>query len=49
MGDLHLKEVLFFLDDLIVFSSILEEHEEWLLRVLKCLGEYGLKLSKEKC
>lgn len=49
MGDLHLKEVLVFLDDLIVFSDILEEHESRLLRVLNCLREYGLKLSPEKC
>ena len=49
MGDLHLKEVLFFLDDLIVFSDTLEEHEQRLLRLLHCLEEYGLKLSPEKC
>ncbi|TKS67456.1 Retrovirus-related Pol polyprotein from transposon 412 [Collichthys lucidus] len=49
MGDLHLKEVLVFLDDLIVFSTTLEEHEQRLLRVLHRLKEYGLKLSPEKC
>lgn len=49
MGDLHLKEVLVFLDDLIVFSDTLEEHEWRLLRVLHRLEEYGLKLSPEKC
>lgn len=49
MGDLHLKEVLVFLDDLIVFSNTLEEHKSRLLRVLNCLREYGLKLSPEKC
>lgn len=49
MGDLHLKEVLVFLDDLIIFSDTLEEHERRLLRVLHRLGEYGLKLSPEKC
>lgn len=37
MGDLHLKEVLVFLDDLIVFSRTLEEHEEQLLCVHKRL------------
>ncbi len=35
MGDLHLKEVLVFLDDLIIFSNTLEEHESRLLRVLQ--------------
>lgn len=49
LGDLHLKEFLEFLDDLIVFSNTLEEHESRLLRVLNCLWEYGLKLSPEKC
>lgn len=49
MGDLHLKEVLVFLDDLIVFSNSLEEHESRLLRVLHRLRDYGLKLSPEKC
>lgn len=49
MGDLHLKEVLVFLDDLIFFSDSLEEHERRLLRVLSWLREYGLKLSPDKC
>lgn len=49
MGDLHLKEVLVFLDDLIIFSSTLEEHENRLLRVLSRLREFGLKLSPDKC
>lgn len=48
MGDINLKEVLVFIDDLIVFSAILEEHEERLLRVLQRLKDYGLKLSPEK-
>ncbi len=49
MGDINLKEVLVFLDDLIVFSQTREEHERRLLRVLSRLKEYGLKLSPEKC
>lgn len=49
MGDLHLREVLVFLDDLIIFSESLEEHERRLIRVLDRLREYGLKLSLEKC
>lgn len=49
MGDINLKEVLVFLDDLIVFSETLEEHESRLLHVLNRLKEYGLKLSVEKC
>ncbi|KAJ8014924.1 hypothetical protein DPEC_G00020820 [Dallia pectoralis] len=49
MGELNLKQVLVFLDDLIIFSSTLEEHEERLMRVLNQLKEFGLKLSPGKC
>lgn len=49
MGDINLSEVLVFLDDLIVFSGTLEEHERRLLHVLGRLKEYGLKLSLDKC
>lgn len=45
MSSLNLKEVLVFIDDLIVFSETLEQHEERLNR----LKEFGLKLSPEKC
>lgn len=46
---MNLREVLVFLDDLIVFSSTLEEHEYCLLRVLNRLKEFGLKRSPERC
>lgn len=49
MGDIHLKEVLVFLDDLIVYSDSLEEHENRLVHVLERLRDYGLKLSLDKC
>uniref|UniRef100_A0A3B1IWP2 Gypsy retrotransposon integrase-like protein 1 n=1 Tax=Astyanax mexicanus TaxID=7994 RepID=A0A3B1IWP2_ASTMX len=49
MGTMNLKEVLVFLDDLIVFSDTLEEHESRLMRVLTKLKDFGLKLSPEKC
>lgn len=49
MGDLNRKKVLVFIDDLIVFSDTLEEHEHRLVQVLTRLKEYGLKLSPEKC
>ncbi|KAJ8015288.1 hypothetical protein DPEC_G00024570 [Dallia pectoralis] len=48
MGDMNLKEVVVFLDDLIVFSKTLEDHEARLTKVLNRLKEYGLKLSPEK-
>lgn len=49
MGDMNLKGVVVFLDDLIVFSKTLEDHEARLIKVLNRLKEYGLKLSPEKC
>lgn len=49
MGNVNLKEALVFLDDIIVFSETLEQHEIRLLHVLSRLKEYGLKLSMEKC
>nr|XP_055074659.1 uncharacterized protein LOC129454170 [Misgurnus anguillicaudatus] len=49
MGSLNRSEVLVFIDDLIVFSDTLEEHERRLIKVLNRLKEYGLKLSPEKC
>ena len=42
-------EVLVYLDDLVVFSKTLEEHEERLLRVLNRLESFGLKLNADKC
>lgn len=48
MGDLNRKEALVFIDDLIVFSDTLEQHESRLIQVLNRLKEYGLKLSSEK-
>lgn len=49
MANINLKEVLVFLDDLIIFSSTLEEHETRLIHVLEHLREYRLKLSPDKC
>lgn len=49
VGEMNLKEVLVFIDDLIIFSSSLEEHEQRLKRVLQWLKEYGLKLAPGKC
>ncbi|KAL7833195.1 hypothetical protein SRHO_G00302130 [Serrasalmus rhombeus] len=46
---LNLQEVLAFLDDLIIFSDQLAEHQERLMRVLKSIAEFGLKLSPSKC
>lgn len=49
MAGINLQEVIAFLDDLIIFSDTLEEHENRLLKVLKRIDEFGLKLSPTKC
>ncbi|XP_049321873.1 uncharacterized protein LOC125782292 [Astyanax mexicanus] len=49
VGDMHMLEVIVYLDDLIVFGKSLAEHEERLLKVLDRLEESGLKLSIDKC
>jgi transposase InsO family protein len=49
VGSLNLQQALAFLDDLIVFSKTLEEHELALSRVFRRLRTYGLKLSPSKC
>ena len=49
IGDLHLKECLVFLDDIIIHGRTKEEHLEWLSRVFQKLREHGLKLNFGKC
>lgn len=49
VGDMHMLEVVVYLDDLIVFGKTLEEHEQRLLKVITRLEEAGLKLSLDKC
>lgn len=49
VGDLHLKKVIVFLDNLIMFSDTLEEHEVRLMKVLNHLKDYGLMLSPDIC
>lgn len=49
LGDLNMKICAIYLDDLIVFSSSLEQHLERLDRVLNRLKECNLKLNPKKC
>lgn len=49
VGDMHLLQVIVYLDDIIVFGRTLEEHEQRLLKVLDRLEEFGLKVSRDKC
>ena len=49
LGDLNMKICAIYLDDLIIFSSTLEEHLDRLDQVLKRLKECNLKLNPKKC
>ena len=49
LGDLHLTEVLLYLDDILVFSSTLDDHVARLDKVFTRLKSNGLKLKGKKC
>ena len=49
LGELNLTYVLIYLDDIIVFSQMEEEHLTWLQAVFKWFWEHGLKLKPSKC
>lgn len=49
LGDLHLRGVVVYLDDIIIYSKTEEEHMALLEQVFKRLREAGLKLSPKKC
>ena len=49
VGDMNLKELLVYLDDIIVHGSTIEETLERLVKALKRLRQYGLKLDPKKC
>lgn len=49
LEDMNLSEVLVYLDDIIVFSSTIDEHLTRLERVFTRLRQHGLKLKPSKC
>ena len=49
LGELNLTYCLIYLDDLIIFSQIEEEHLERMCVVFDRLREHGLKLKPSKC
>ncbi len=49
LGDLNFTSVLLYLDDIVVFSSTVDEHIQRLQCVFSRLQEHGLKLKPAKC
>jgi len=49
MSGLHMNVCLVYLDDIICFSTTIEEHLERLTTILQRLRSSGLKLKPEKC
>ena len=49
VGDMNLKELLVYLDDIIIHGRTLEEAEERLVKTLERLRAFGLKLDPKKC
>ena len=49
LGELNLTYCLIYLDDVIVFSEMPEEHLLRMCVVFNCLREHGLKLKPSKC
>ena len=49
LGELNLTYCLFYLDDMIIFSKMEEEHLHHLCVVFECFREHNLKLTLTKC
>ena len=49
LGELNLTYCLIYLDDVIVYSEMPEEHLQRMRVVFDCLREHGLKLKPSKC
>ena len=41
--------VMVYLDDILIFTKMLEEHQKVVHRVMELLQKYGLSLKLEKC
>ena len=49
LGDMNLSELLIYLDDILVYSSTVEEHLQRLDKVFTKLRDFGLKIKGKKC
>ena len=49
LSELNLTYCFIYLDDVIIFSEMPEEHLQRMRVIFECLREYGLKLKPSKC
>ena len=49
LGELNLTYALVYLDNVIVYSNMEEDHLRWLQAVFECFHEHRLKLKPSKC
>ena len=49
IGELNLSFAMVYLDDVIMYSEMLEDHLTWLQAVFDCFAHHGLKLKPSKC
>jgi hypothetical protein len=49
LGEMHLKDCLIFLDDILIFSNSFEQHCQRLKRVFQRLADNGLKRKPSNC
>ena len=49
LGELNLTYCIIYLDDVIVYGHMEEEHLEHLRIILECFQEFNLKLKPSKC
>ena len=48
-GDVNLRDCFIYLDYIVIFSSMFQEHPEHLEAVFSCLDEHNLMLKASKC
>ena len=49
LGDMHWKEAIVYLDDILIFSKTLEEHFQRLDKIFQKIENAGLRINPEKC
>ena len=49
LGELNLSFTMVYLDDMIVYSEMPEDHLTWLQAIFDCFAHHGLKLKLSKC